>query len=301
MNPSNKKPDFFIIGAAKAGTTSLYDILSQHTQVYFPFDKEPAYFCDDEYFSRGDEWYLKTFFEKAREQQICGEATSRYLYFAEKVAPRINYYSQPELPKFIAIFRDPAKLVYSFYWNSVREGHETLSFTEALVAERDRMVKLQAQLERRGQILYAYSRVGLYAQQVLRYLAMFPKDRFLFLLTDDLMDFPTLVSRLQIFLGLEDLSTFIKPVKSNVSALPESSKLQKWLRNRSLLKEFLKPFIPLSIRYKFKMATLEMNLREFTPPEIDEEIANSIREHYREETKQLQDIIQRDLSSWLPR
>jgi hypothetical protein len=300
MKLNIKKPDFFIIGAAKAGTTSLYDILNQHTQVYFPFDKEPAYFCDDEYFDRGDEWYLKTFFSKARVQQLRGEATSRYLYFAEKTAPRIHNFSQPEQPKFIAIFRDPAKLVYSLYWNSVREGHETLSFKEALVAEKDRMVKFQSQMERRGQILYAYSRVGSYAQQVLRYLATFPRERFLFLLTDDLVDFPALISKLQIFLGLDDLSTLIKPVKSNVSALPESSKLHQWLRNRSLLKEFLKPFIPFSIRHKLKMSTLEMNLREFMPPEMDEETANSIREHYREETRLLQNIIQRDLSGWFP-
>jgi hypothetical protein len=296
----NKKPDFYIIGAAKAGTTSLYDILCQHTQVYFPFDKEPAYFCDDEYFSRRDEWYINTFFSMSGENQVRGEATSRYLYFAEKTALRIFEFSRPMLPKFIAIFRDPAKLVYSLYWHSVREGHETLSFKEALAAEKDRMVKLQAQLETRGQILFAYSRVGLYAQQVRQYLSFFPREQFLFLITDDLLNFPVLISRLQKFLDLEDQSAKIKPVTSNVSALPRSNMLHQWLRKRSMAKDLLKPFIPFSIRHKLKIATLEMNLRKFTPPEMDEEMANSIRAHYREETDQLQNILDRDLSSWLP-
>jgi len=300
MNLDKKKPNFFIIGAAKAGTTSLFDILSQHTQVYFPFVKEPAYFCDDEYFGRGDEWYLKTFFEKAREQPVRGEATSRYLFFGKKVAPRISIYSQPGQPRFIAIFRDPARLVYSYYWNSVLEGHETLSFKDALDAEQDRMINQQTQLERRGQILYAYSRIGSYAQQVMQYLAIFPKECFFFLLTDDLMDFATLVARLQVFLELEDHSSSINPVKSNVSVLPKSSKLHQWLRKRSVLRELFKPFIPYPIRHKIRMSALEMNLMEFTPPELDAEIANSIRAHYSEETKRLQDIIQRDLSSWLP-
>jgi hypothetical protein len=300
MNLSDKKPNFFIIGAAKAGTTSLYDILYQHPQVYFPFVKEPAYFCDDEYFGRGNEWYLNTFFANAKEQRGRGEATSRYLYFAKKVAPRIYEFSQPNLPKFIAIFRDPAKLVYSFYWNSIREGHETLPFDEALHAEQDRMTRLKTQLEGSGQILYAYSQIGLYAQQTMQYLAMFPKERFLFLLTDDLLDFPTLVTKLQIFLNLEDHSSYIRPVKSNYSAMPRSSKLHKWLRNRSALKDIFKLFIPFPIRYRLKMSTLEKNLREFTPPELDAEIANSLREHYSEETDRLQDIIQRDLSKWLP-
>jgi hypothetical protein len=48
------------------------------------------------------------------------------------------------------------------------------------------------------------------------------------------------------------------------------------------------------------MSTLEKNLREFTPPEMDEEVANSIRKNFREDTLQLQNIIKRDLSSWLP-
>ena len=300
MNLNIKKPNFFIIGAAKAGTTSLFDILGQHPQVYFPFDKEPGYFNDDEYYSRGDEWYIRTFFKKAEGQPLRGEATSHYLYYGKKVAPRINNFSQPNPPKFIAIFRDPARLVYSFYWNSVREGKESLPFKDALLTEQDRMNELQPELERRGRMLYAYSRVGSYADQLLRYLAFFPKERFLFFLTDDLTDFPTLVTRLQIFLDLEDHSANMKPAKSNVSALPKSRKLHQWLRNRSLLKELFKPFIPVSIRYKLKMSTLEMNLRQFNPLEMDAETVNSIREHYREQTNQLQDIIQRDLSKWLP-
>lgn len=300
MNLRFKKPNFFIIGAAKAGTTSLYDILHQHPQVYFSFVKEPAYFCDDAYFGHGDEWYLSTFFAEAREQPVRGEATSRYLYFAKKVAPRIAEFSRPDTPKFIAIFRDPAKLVYSFYWNSIREGHETLPLAEALQAESDRMSRLKVELESRGQILYAYSQVGRYAQQITQYLALFPREQFLFLLTEDLMDFPSLLTRLQTFLNLEDHSPEIKPVKSNHSALPKSSKLHQWLRNRSALKEIFKPFIPFSIRYRLKMSALEKNLGEFTPPALEPEVENSIRRYYSEETTRLQDLIQRDLSSWLP-
>jgi hypothetical protein len=300
MNLRIKKPNFFIIGAAKAGTTSLFDILGQHPHVYFPFDKEPAYFNDDDYYSRGDEWYLRTFFKQAKTQPLRGEATPHYLFYGTKVAPRIYNFSQPDTPKFIAIFRDPAKLVNSFYWNSVREGKEVLPLKDALHNEQDRMNELRGELERRGRMLYAYSQIGAYAQQVLRYLAVFPRERFMYLLTDDLADFPALVTRLQMFLELEDHSANMKPAKSNVSALPKSRKLHQWLRNRSLMKELFKPFFPISIRYKLKMSTLEKNLRNFTPPEMDAETANSIREHYKEDTKQLQDIIQRDLSKWLP-
>lgn len=293
-------PNFFIIGAAKAGTTSLYDMLNQHPQVYFPFVKEPAYFCDDEYYAKGNDWYLNNFFRQVEKQPARGEATSRYLFFGNKVAPRIYTFPQVQTPKFISIFRDPAKLVYSFYWNSIREGHETLAFSDALQAEAGRMLSMQNQLENRGQILFAYSRIAQYARQISHFLEIFPRENFLFLLTEDLPNNPTLISSLQSFLGLDDYSKSIQPVNSNQVALPKNRNLHSWLRNRSWIKEIIKPLIPFSIRYKLKTSALEHNLQNFTPPEMDPEIANSLRVHYSEDTRRLQDIIQRDLSKWLP-
>jgi hypothetical protein len=300
MTPENKKPNFFIIGAAKAGTTSLYEILLRHPNIYLPFNKEPAFFCDDTYYAHGDAWYLKTYFNKVKSQPLRGEATSRYLFFAEKVAPRILKFSAPQNPKFIAIFRDPAKLVYSFYWNSVREGFETLSFQDALAAEEHKMIEFKTKLEQTGQILYAYSRVACYAQQVQQYLELFHKNQFLFLLTDDLQNYQMTIQRLQAFLELTDFPNDLPPGKLNAAALPKSWKLHQWLRNPSTMKEIVKFFLPPSIRHRLKTALIDMNLREFHPPEMDKEIANSIRRHYGEETKKLQELIQRDLSSWLP-
>jgi hypothetical protein len=300
MNLDSKKPNLFIIGAAKAGTTSLYELLDQHPQIYFPFSKEPAYFIEDDNYNRGDHWYLKTYFQKAKSQQIRAEATSRYLYYSEKVAPRIFRFANLEQPKFIVIFRDPAKLVYSFYWNSVREGHEPLQFTEALDAEPERMRKLEVVQAKKGQILFAYSKIGLYAQQISNFLDIFPKENFLFLLTEDLMDFSSLVSTLQKFLCLQDGADYFKPRTSNTSAMPKNRKLHQWLRGPSLIKDFIKPLMPYSLRYKLKNYSIERNLEKFNPPMMDIEIENSLRSHYSEETKRLQVLIQRDLTKWLP-
>ena len=67
-------PNFYILGAAKAGTTTLYELLEQHPQVYMPYDKEPAYYCDDEYYAKGEAWYLRTFFGQAAEKPFRGVA-----------------------------------------------------------------------------------------------------------------------------------------------------------------------------------------------------------------------------------
>jgi hypothetical protein len=176
-----------------------------------------------------------------------------------------------------------------------------LSFSEALQAESNRMLSLQTQLEKQGQILFAYSRLAQYARQISYFLQIFPSENFLYLLTEDLSDSPALIARLQSFLELDDYSTDIHPIKSNPASLPKNRNLHSWLRNRSWLKEVLKPFIPFSVRYKIKMAAIDNNLENITPPEMDPEIANALRKHYSEETRRLQDIIQRDLSKWLPK
>jgi hypothetical protein len=293
------KPNLFVVGAAKAGTTTLYELLRQHPQVYFPMVKEPAFFCDDAYFARGDDWYLDQFFRRAENQPWRGDASSRYLYFAEKTAPRIASFTAPDIPRVVMIFREPAQLVYSMYWNSVREGKESLPFSEALAAETQRMELMRVDLEKSGQILYAYSRLAAYASQVSVYLRHFPRESFLFLLTEDLADTNGLVHLLQSFLELDDYASLIRPVKKNAAALPRSTGLHRWLRNRSMIKEGLKKLLPFQLRYRLKNAAIEMNLKSFTPPPMEETIAAQLRRDYRDEVLRLQDLISRDLSGWL--
>jgi hypothetical protein len=301
MTLQDKAPNFFIIGAAKAGTTTLYDVLRQHPQVYLPAEKEPAFFCDEQCFERGSDWYIRTFFRAVSGYPGRGEATSRYLFFGEKVAPRIRAFLEANTPRFIVIFRDPVGLVHSFYWNSVREGAEDLPLQDALRLEPERLARWGTQLERRGQILYAYSRIAQYAQQIRHYLQQFGSEHFLYLLTEDLADFPALVRRLEDFLGVDHQAAGIRPIRSNDSALPRSKGFHRWLRSRSSLKELIKPFFPRQLRYRLKMAAIGGNLRPFTPPPMEANLENALRRQFRDEVEQLQDIIGRDLLSWLPR
>ena len=300
MNLLNKKPNFFIIGAAKAGTTSLYDLLKQHPQVYLPFEKEPAFFCDEGYYKKGDEWYLNRYFSEVTKQTVWGEATSRYLFYAKKVAPRIKAFLQENQAKFIVILRDPAKLVYSLYWNSVREGYEELPFDEALNLERERKDLIE-QNARIGVIRYSYSTAAAYGTQLMDFFKYFPKENFLFLFTDELKDQQLLFAKLQSFLLIDDYSDKIKYVQSNASALPKSRKLHNWLRSESRIKDLIKPFVPYKIRHQIKMSVLEKNLVSYKAPELDEETANSIRKLYMPETIKLQEILQKDLITWLPK
>jgi hypothetical protein len=292
------KPNFYIIGAAKAGTTTLYQLLAQHPDVYMPYDKEPSFFCDDEYYQRGEEWYVSTFFNKESNKLVRGEASSRYLYFGEKVAPRIKQFNSRSVPKIIAIFRDPVKLVPSFYWNSVREGKEALPFEQALNNEPERLKNTGAELARRGQFLFAYSKIGNYASQIKHYLKLFPRENCLFLLTEDLYAFDKLKISLSNFLGVTPFPDSTQPGISNAAALPKYRIVHDFLRNRSVIKDLIKPIIPASLRFLMKDKAINHNLLPFTQPPLDPSIETRIRAQFREEVLQLQVLIDRDLSAW---
>jgi len=62
MDPYQSLPNFMILGAAKAGTTTLFNLIKQHPQVHMPFTKEPMFFSHDDNYRRGLDWYRRTYF-----------------------------------------------------------------------------------------------------------------------------------------------------------------------------------------------------------------------------------------------
>jgi hypothetical protein len=175
-----RMPDFLIIGAMRAGTTSLYSYICQHPQVAPSLRKEIHFF--DRNFHKGHNWY-RAHFPCCRSSNILtGEATPYYLF--HPVAPlRIN----DTLPgiKLIAILRNPVDRAYSHYWQKIRRGRETLSFADALAAEDAR---LQGESERLrdepgsysfNHNHFAYRARGRYAEQLEHWFELVPRDRIL--------------------------------------------------------------------------------------------------------------------------
>ncbi len=124
-----------------------------------------------------------------------------------------------------------------------------------------------------------------------------PRERCLFLLTDDLRDFDTLLRTLETFLGI-DHDARVKPVVSNSAALPRSRRLNQWLRARSPLKEALKHVVPFPVRHRLKMRAIDANLKPLRTPPMDAALALGLRRHYADEVQALERIIGRDLSAW---
>jgi Sulfotransferase domain len=212
-------PDALIIGAQRAGTSSLYRFLGAHPGVAPSFRKEVEYFS--RYASRGEDWYRAHFELRAGRRHLRFEATPDYLFHplaAERAARLV-----PEA-RLVALLRDPAERAWSHYRHMVRLGYETLPFADALAAEDERCAPDRARLAKdpdhdpKALLRYSYVARGHYAPQLAHWLARFPRDHLLVLPSARLFDHPAgAYAEVLAFLGLE---SWEPPAFANVSRTP---------------------------------------------------------------------------------
>ena len=156
-------PNFMCLGAAKSGTTTLYDILRQHPDLYIPSFKEPHFFDIPENYKNGIKWYEKTYFKNAN-QKIVADFTPSY-FFDEEAPKRIFESLGGEL-KFVVILRNPLDRAYSHYLHSKRDLYEKQDFGEALKLESSRLQQYQNQADYLSYLRHSYIHQGLYSKML---------------------------------------------------------------------------------------------------------------------------------------
>lgn len=172
------KPNLFIVGAPKCGTTSLHYYLDQHPDVYMSPRKEPCYFASefvaDEY-PKTEEDYLELF-TGANTERYLGEATSTYLY-SRRAACEI--YEFCPHAKIIIMLRNPADMIYSLHAQRLFEGSEDIySFEKALIAEPLRKAGGKRPPKLKYPLAYLhYREMGNYLPQVQRFFDVFPESQ----------------------------------------------------------------------------------------------------------------------------
>ena len=300
MADFGKLPNFFVIGAAKAGTTTLHDVLARHPQAYVSRVKEPMFFNREEHFAGGVDWYERMFFARAAGSPARGEATPHYLYWSEKVSKRLEDLYAGREPRFIVCLRDPVARAYSWYWNMVREGREELSFAEALEAEPGRLAERARWLDEQGSMLYGHFEGGRYATKLGPFLKRFPRESFLFVLQDDLKrDLAGTVARVFGFLDIDE-TVEASVSSSNRASMPRFRVVHRALRERSAAKEVVKKFLRYSVRSRMVSGAMRLKLKETTYPPMEAGVERELRRRYEDEVLKLQEIVGRDLSRWLP-
>ena len=197
-------PDFVIIGTQRGGTTSLHAYLQAHPNIQTPAKKE-LHFLTDRY-ERGAAWYLGQFPALVPTGTLVGEATPYALY--HPLAPRRLAEVAPNA-RVIVLLRNPVDRAYSHYLHERSRGHEDLSFEAAIAAEPARLEGLEQQLAV-GELMTSdmhkrasYAARGRYAQQLDRWLSVFPREQMLIVRSEDLYGDPAATTeRVTDFLGL---------------------------------------------------------------------------------------------------
>lgn len=179
----NRKLDFLIIGAQKAGTTSLYDWISQHPDIYAPQHlKDYPFFRSDKLYFKG-EYFLHSKFGKVSHNKIVGGGSVQYIFF-KKVPERIYHYNRHI--KLILMIRDPVARAISAYRYAKERGLENRPFTEVINYEIKYGDKAYTDYSEANQKFYL-SR-GLYYKQIEKYLRLFNKDQLLIIPFKDLIN-----------------------------------------------------------------------------------------------------------------
>ena len=259
------RPNFLIIGAAKAGTTALYHYLNQHPQIFLTPLKETNFFAlagqKPDFRGPGDNHYVNTQsltnwdsylaqFDTVTDEIAIGEASPLYLYHPD-AAERIRF-MVPDV-KLIAVLRNPVDRAFSAFVHLVRDHRETTrDFAEALSLEDER---IRANWEH----IWHYQRMGLYYEQVKRYYDHFPREQIKIDLYRDLrLHLHDLLRDNARFLGVDDGFQF-------------------------------------DTKRRYNEASIPIEERPHLYPEVHEQLQNA----FRDDIGRLEELIGEDLSHWL--
>ena len=262
-------PNFLILGAQKAGTTSLYHVLRKHPDAYIPETKEIGFFFQDEQWNKGTEWY-SSFFDGWEGQKAVGEATPSYINYPE--VPKRIAQTVPDA-RLIAVLRNPVDRAYSQYMDNRKRLTEPLAFRDAI--------------ERRG-----YIARGFYHEQIARYLEYFPREQMLILLFDDLVSKPKEVYK-DCFSFLDIEEDFECPemlMKFNSSESAPANPLYGLLRANPLLARYT----PIKVRFLAQRG----RKKRFSTPPIPEDVRKDVAYIFTKDIENLEDLLSRDLSHW---
>lgn len=300
-----KIPNFFLVGAAKAGTTAVHVYLYQHPEIYMSFLKEPKYLSlsankfphmgpgdkkVDDRIVKSQEEYLNLF-KEAGNEKVIGESSADYLYFHNSVIPQIKTLSPNA--KILIILRNPVDRAYSSYRHMIMDEREKLSFENALRREEERM-------RENYEFIWFYKDVGFYHDQVRHYIDSFGRENVKICLYDDFAADSMAVMK-EVF-GFLDVDEDFDPntaVRYNVGPSVRSESLEKFLTEYDHpVKKVLRPLLLNTIGRKYTEAIVNYFINRNTL-KIKPKTRKSLIELYRDDILKLEGLIDRDLSGWL--
>ncbi|MFI5218018.1 MAG: sulfotransferase domain-containing protein [Bacteroidia bacterium] len=312
-----KFPNFFVVGAAKCGTTALYHFLSRHPEVYMSPIKEPNHFCTDikpEEFTREyqlhearknldlnkylagpmtekhfDYFVIKLgqyelLFKNVTSEKAIGEISNSYLF--SKVAA-INIKNKVPEAKIVIILRNPVDRIFSHYLANLRDGKTFRPFMEEIQLDFNKSNKGWWKS-------HCYFEMGLYFEQVKRYVDIFGTEQVKVLWYEDLKnDFTSLVENLFSFLDVSSNLRLTSDEKYNVSMEPRNKRFIYYISKLGIKKPLFN-LIPASYKTRIKNSFFK---KQFSF-EMNADERQYLSSFYEKDVQNLGRLLQKDLSHW---
>lgn len=299
-----RKPDLFIVGAPKCGTTTLYAWLRGHPDVFMSVRKEPRFFSPDMdsgseqdglYFVRSLDDYM-ALFAGARDERRVGEASATYLYSTE--APRLICEFQPDA-RIVVALRDPVEMMYSLHMQHVAAMAEDIDdFAEALAAEERRAAGDGLPGGPFSRFAWRYRDRARFAGQLERWYEAFGRERVHVVILDDLIaDSRATFRRLLEFLEVDPHYVPESFSPRNPSKRVRSRRLKRLMHSVAghRLARVLLPG-PLYGGVRRALRPLHrVNRREQPRPPLDGALRGQLQEEFRPEVERLGRLLERDL------
>ncbi|MCS3628953.1 hypothetical protein GGP53_002832 [Salinibacter ruber] len=281
-------PTFLLGGAPKAGTTSLYEYLSQHPDICMSARKETGVFMEN--YDKGLQWLSETHYRHCSDERAVGEASAGVMQIPE-CAGRIHN-TLPNV-RLIFVLRDPVERIFSHYWflrgvgglNEWEDIDDTVSFSELIRAEGTEWRRTHIDL-------------GMYHKHLTRFAEYFEREQMLILLFGDLKEDPSSVmERIFRFVGVDP--SFEPDLEvHNPSRSPRFKRLHRiatsvWSKVRQHLDIYLVNKTR-SVRRTVKQMLTEESDRGGIPSEDKK----YLREIYAEPNRRLEEWLGEDLSHW---
>ena len=318
-------PVFIIIGAAKSGTTTLYEYLRRHRDIFMCAPKEPEFFARDARYALGLTWY-RSLFHLAAPHQRCGESSTAYArwpHFGD-VSGRMCLHV-PNV-KLIYIVRHPVDRAYSDYVQQVKTARNVGDELEAAVAhlpanEREVYRRICA-ADRAGTVDWTGARfedvveatdrivdTGRYMSQIEQYLKHFAREQMLLLLFEELCRDPVdLCRRVLRFIGVDLTKDMFKGSRivanaaydhhSRMARLRVADRVRSMPLARRTLSLLPQSWKEAALRAYEGIGLARQTFKQVVPPPMLGETRMRLVEFYREPNRALADFLGRDLSDW---
>ena len=304
------RPNFLLLGAAKAGTTSLTKYLTQHPQIFVCPRREPNFFVfanefngsSDKPDAAGQKRYnalhnrairnLELYhhqFESITDEKVFGEASPLYLCIP-KTAERIHQYESNM--KLVVMLRNPIDRAFSHFVYAGANGRESLFDFDAAI-QQENINEPNIWIGERH-----YIRLGFYYAQLKRYFQIFDRSQIKVCLYEDFAIDPRKVIK-EIFHFLEVDNSFMPDmtVRHNQSLMPKNKALHNLLMQQNIATKAIKTILPAPV------INLAKNVRARNlvkaKAELSEKARNDLIAIYQEDISQLQTLLEKDFSHWL--